>query len=127
MPTRSSAPIESDAKGQEATLLFDGSFTLDRSRLAGQLDPAVHDMSVDESKSGVFVRLSLGKGYEARGFREDEAFVVDIAGPPAAQKDAAAPPPAPAPPEDPEAYFPSRYRKQTSRQSGLTNLFGLNK
>jgi hypothetical protein len=35
--------------------------------------------------------------------------------------------PAPAPPEDPEAYFPSRYRKQTSRQSGLTNLFGLNK
>lgn len=35
--------------------------------------------------------------------------------------------PAPAPPEDPEAYFPSRYRKQTSRQSGLTNLFGLAK
>ncbi len=33
--------------------------------------------------------------------------------------------PAPAPPEDPEAYFPSRFRKQSSRQSGLTNLFGL--
>jgi hypothetical protein len=92
------ASIAFDAKGEEATLLFDGSFTLDRSQLAGRLAPAVREMKVEESKSGVFVRLSLGKGYEARGFREDEAFVVDIAGMSPVKKEATTPPPAPAPP-----------------------------
>lgn len=44
--------------------------------------------------------------------------------PPAPMDEEAAP--APAPPVDPEAYFPSRYRKQTSRQASLSNLFSLN-
>jgi hypothetical protein len=74
-------PVKFTAKGSEASLSFDSPLTLDRSQIAGQLAPAVRDLTVDESKDGLVVRLTLDTGFEARGFREDEAFVVDVSKP----------------------------------------------
>jgi hypothetical protein len=65
---------------------------------------------------------NVGGNMTAPATPAQAAPVPNTTTPPAPKKEAT---PAPAPPEDPEAYFPSRYRKQTSRHTGLSNLFGL--
>jgi tetratricopeptide (TPR) repeat protein len=85
-------PVRLNAKGNEATLVFDRALTLDQAQIAGQLAPAVRTFAVDESGDKLQVRFVLESGYEARGFREDEAFVLDLAKAQAAQ---AIVPPAP--------------------------------
>jgi tetratricopeptide (TPR) repeat protein len=91
-------PIDFRAEGGSVELRFEGALTLDageaRARLVGQ----VRSLSSETIGGALVVRLALEPGRTARGFREDETFVVDIERPAAPPKPAAvqaAPAPAP--------------------------------
>ncbi|HEY8383095.1 MAG TPA: hypothetical protein VIL09_13185 [Microvirga sp.] len=97
------APVRYSTRGNEITLVFEGAFTLDRSQIAGQLAPAVRSMSVDERPEELTVRMVLDGGYEARGFREDEAFVLDLGKPQSAAVPQVPPAPTILTPKAPES------------------------
>jgi tetratricopeptide (TPR) repeat protein len=71
-------PIAFKADGAALELRFDGALTLDttdaRARLLGQ----IRNLSSEVVADGLVVRLQLEPGRTARGFREDETYVVDI-------------------------------------------------
>ncbi len=73
--------VHLSAKGSDISILFDAPLTLDASAVAGQLAPSVRSVVTEGGSDSLLVRMTLASGYEARGFREDEAFVVDIAPP----------------------------------------------
>jgi tetratricopeptide (TPR) repeat protein len=87
-------PVRFSVKGAEASIVFDDKLLLDQAQIAGQLAPAVRTFAVEEGRDDLQIRLVLESGYEARGFREDEAFVLDISKP----QSAAAPMVPPVPP-----------------------------
>jgi hypothetical protein len=84
-------PVSFKAAGSDVELKFDGALTLDTAQLRGRLAPAVRGISARPDNGVLLVKLSLEPGYEARGFREDETFVVDIAKPDSAKPDSAKP------------------------------------
>jgi hypothetical protein len=74
-------PVSFKATASEVELQFDGALTLDTAPLRGKLAPAVRAVSARPGNGFLQVKLSLEPGYEARGFREDDTFVVDLAKP----------------------------------------------
>ena len=102
-----SVPIALETAGEEVELRFGAAVSLDLGETRGRLAPAVRDVTLEEAAGGVVLKLLLAEGHEARGFRENEGFVLDIASP--AHARAAAPPvealapaePAPVPPPSP--------------------------
>ncbi|HYF53069.1 MAG TPA: tetratricopeptide repeat protein [Salinarimonas sp.] len=108
-------PVDYKASGDIVDLRFEGALTLDapeaRARLAGQ----VRALTSETVAGGLHVQLRLEPGRVARGFREDETFVVDIerSVPPPKAEPAAAPasPPRPAPPP----FSPAAAREPASK------------
>jgi hypothetical protein len=85
-------PVSFKTTGSEVELQFDGALTLETAQLRNKLGPAVRAVSARPGNGFLQVKLSLEPGYEARGFREDETFVVDLAKPkPAKGGEGAAP------------------------------------
>ena len=74
-------PVQFATKDSEVTLLFDAPLALDQSQIAGQLAPAVLRFKTEAGPDSLIVRLTLAEGYGARGFREDETFVLDLSKP----------------------------------------------
>jgi tetratricopeptide (TPR) repeat protein len=74
-------PVQFAAKGSEVTLLFEAPLALDQSQIAGQLAPAAVRFKAEAGPDSLLVRLTLAEGYGARGFREDETFVLDLSKP----------------------------------------------
>jgi len=110
-------PIALKVEGQAAEVRIDAPATLKLGGAKTQIGAAVRSIESVVSGSSARLILVLEDGFEAHGFREDDAFVVDIARPklaiapaeagfePAAQPLAAGPTEAPAPPPraEPEA------------------------
>jgi hypothetical protein len=71
------APVSFRTSGNEAFLHFDAPLTLETGKLKAQLSPAVRAISAQAGSGSLVVKLTLEQGFEARGFREDETFVVD--------------------------------------------------
>jgi hypothetical protein len=83
------APVSFRTSGNEVSLHFDAPLTLEAGKLKPQLGAAVRAISAQPANGALVVKLTLEPGYEARGFREDETFVVDLAKPkPAAPSEA---------------------------------------
>ncbi|HEX2725894.1 MAG TPA: hypothetical protein VHN20_08760, partial [Beijerinckiaceae bacterium] len=74
-------PVSFKAAGSDVELQFEGALTLETAQLRAKLGPAVRAISARPGDGVLQVTLSLEPGYEARGFREDETFVVDVAKP----------------------------------------------
>jgi hypothetical protein len=72
------APVSFRSSGNEITLHFDAPLTLETGKLKPQLGAAVRAISAQPANGSLTVKLTLEPGYEARGFREDETFVVDV-------------------------------------------------
>lgn len=116
------APVSFETNGSEVSLRFDAPFTLETGKLRAQLGASVRAISAQAGEGALVVKLSLAEGYEARGFREDETFVVDVvkqkpaapaaadaAGPDAGVQQAA-PPTSPGPTQANAAASPSMPR-----------------
>jgi hypothetical protein len=74
-------PISLKANNGEVELLFEASLTLETGKLKSQLGAAVRAVAAQPGPGFLTVKLTLEPGYEARGFREDETFVLDLAKP----------------------------------------------
>lgn len=72
-------PARLAGEGGDLRVSFEGPFVLDDAEARGRLAPAIRAMTAEPSPGGLAVKLALQPGYEARGFREEESFVVDIA------------------------------------------------
>lgn len=93
-------PISFKASGAEVEILFDAPLTLDPAQAKGRLASVVRNLSASPSNSSLLVTMTLEPGREARGFREDDTFVVDIAKPKAEQRTSEAGVAPPKPPEE---------------------------
>jgi hypothetical protein len=72
------APTSFKAGASEVEVQFDGPFTLDAAKLKVQAGTGVRTIAAQPANGSLVVKMSLEDGYEARGFREDETFVVDV-------------------------------------------------
>ncbi|WP_188312098.1 tetratricopeptide repeat protein [Salinarimonas soli] len=75
-------PIDFKAEGEAVELRFDGPLTLDASDARARLLGQVRGLTGETLGGTLVVRLQLEPGRTARGFREDETYVVDIERPP---------------------------------------------
>jgi tetratricopeptide (TPR) repeat protein len=98
-------PISLKANGGEVELLFEGALTIEAGKLRSQLGAPVRAVSAQPAPGSLIVKLTLDEGYTARGFREDETFVLDLAKPKQASPAVGeAAPPEPAVTEPPAAH-----------------------
>jgi tetratricopeptide (TPR) repeat protein len=74
-------PVSLAAKGPEAEVRIEAPATLALGGARAQMGPAVRSLEVEASGASARLKLVLEEGYEARGFREDDSFVVDVAKP----------------------------------------------
>ena len=74
-------PISLKARGSEVEILFEAALTLETGKLKAQLGPAIRAISAQSGSGSLVVKLTLEPGHQARGFREDETFVVDLVKP----------------------------------------------
>jgi hypothetical protein len=71
-------PVAFSTKDGAADLAFGAPFTLTADGDRAQLSPAVTGLATDPGPKSLGIRLTLGPGYAARGFREDDTYVVDV-------------------------------------------------
>ncbi|HEX8166604.1 MAG TPA: hypothetical protein VF601_12555 [Beijerinckiaceae bacterium] len=96
-------PVSLKANGAQAEVGIDAAAALDLGGARAQMAPAVRSLDAEASGASVRIRLVLEDGYEARGFREDDSFVVDVMKPKLASAPAEAAPEPTAPDAAPPA------------------------
>jgi hypothetical protein len=74
-------PISLKTSGGNVELFFDAPLTIETGKLKAHLGSAIRAVSAQTAPGSLTVKLTLDDGYEARGFREDETFVLDLAKP----------------------------------------------
>jgi tetratricopeptide (TPR) repeat protein len=74
-------PVSLKTVDDELELLFDAPLTLDAAQAKGQLAPLVRSVSAERGRETLLVKVAIEEGAEARGFREDEVFIVDVTRP----------------------------------------------
>ncbi|MGP9821543.1 hypothetical protein ACTZWW_16125 [Salinarimonas sp. NSM] len=70
-------PVEARSTEDTITLFFDERLALEPERLLPTI-PGIADVSEDDTGEALYVRIDLDDGWVARGFREEEGFVLDI-------------------------------------------------
>lgn len=70
-------PVEARSTEDTITLFFDERLALEPERLLPTI-PGIADVAADDTGEALYVRVELDDGYVARGFREEEGFVLDI-------------------------------------------------
>lgn len=83
-------PVSFRSGGTNAELEVERLARLDVGDGRERLGPAVRAIEAEPSAATLKVKLALAEGYEAKGFRDEDAYIVDIAKPRSAPEPAAA-------------------------------------
>ncbi|GGK37329.1 tetratricopeptide repeat protein [Salinarimonas ramus] len=70
-------PVEARSSDGSITLFFDERLDLEPERLLPTI-PGVAAVEEDDTGEALYVRIDLDDGFVARGFREEEGFVLDV-------------------------------------------------
>lgn len=71
-------PVSLVGAGSEVEVRIDAAATVELGAARTQLGPEVRSIAAEASGSTLLLKLALEEGQEARGFREDNSFIVDI-------------------------------------------------
>ncbi|TGD98959.1 hypothetical protein [Methylobacterium nonmethylotrophicum] len=111
------AEVSLERLGSEIRLRLPGTYAIEASEARAGLQPAVTALGAETGPDAARITLKLAEGYAAEGYREDDAYILDLTKPAAkpgagAQTEALPPAPAPAPPSAPAPAPPQKPASQ---------------
>jgi tetratricopeptide (TPR) repeat protein len=112
------AEITAHQNGTRFEMLFEAPFRVDENRLRTELGPSVTNLSAEAGDGALRLAFDLPDGVEARGFREDDSYVVDIPSPKPAKVERASPETLPARPGKGKAAEPAKAAQATDARRG---------